>query len=62
MSYSYAQIPLLVLRLSGNYLLFDLLQGRLFDGALHRLLLDGLHHLLLVLEATHTNHELIATE
>lgn len=30
-----------MLMLSGKYLLFYLLQGRLFNGTLHRLLLDG---------------------
>lgn len=35
-----------MLILRGKYLLFYLLQGRLFNGALHWLLLDGLYHLL----------------
>lgn len=41
--------------LSGKYLLFYLLQRRLFNGTLHRLLLDRLYHLLLqrdILEKT----------
>lgn len=39
-------IGLHVRALSGKYLLFYLLQRRLLNGTLHRLLLDGLHHLL----------------
>lgn len=35
-----------MLILSGKYLLFYLLQRRLLNGTLHRLLLDGLYHLL----------------
>lgn len=44
-----------VLMSTGKYLLFYLLQWRLLNGTLHRLLLDGLHHLLLqrdILEKT----------
>lgn len=39
-------ISLHVHALLGKYLLFYLLQRRLLNGTLHRLLLDGLHHLL----------------